>query len=114
MDSIKIILENDFQGLFVEKIDSFKRKINAFGFYFASSDIRQDSRVIYRTLLDVFSHQPELKPVTFDNQDELEQIESLFSIDGSVNLAQIDNVMSWGAAQAESVSPYVPEKSEKL
>ena len=94
LDSIKIILENDFQGLFVEKIDSFKRKINAFGFYFASLDIRQDSRVIYRTLLDVFSHQPELKPVTFDNLDELEQIESLLSIDGSVNLAQIDNVIS--------------------
>ena len=94
LDSIRVILENDFQGLFVQKIDSFKRKIHAFGFHFASLDIRQDSRIINKALSDVFTHQPELKPATFDNQDELEQIESLLSLGGLVNLARIENALS--------------------
>ena len=89
LDLIRDILEKDFQGLFVDRVDSFKRKIHAFGFHFASLDIRQDSRIIHDSLLEVFLQQPELKPQYFDQMSEVEQVESLLSVIGSVNLTKI-------------------------
>ena len=91
LDSIRKILKTDFQGLFVDRIDSFERKIHAFGFHFASLDIRQDSRIIHDSLSEVFLQQPKLKPQDFDQMSELEQIESLFSAEGSVNLTKISD-----------------------
>ncbi len=38
------ILLNDHDGLFVDILDSFIVKLRAFGFYFASLDVRQESR----------------------------------------------------------------------
>ena len=91
LDSIRKILKTDFQGLFVDRIDSFERKIHAFGFHFASLDIRQDSRIIHDSLSEVFLQQPKLKPQDFDQMSELEQVESLFSAEGSVNLTKISD-----------------------
>ena len=53
---------------------------HAFGFHFASLDIRQDSRIIHGSLSEVFLQQPKLKPQNFDQMNELEQVESLFSV----------------------------------
>ena len=91
LDSIRKILKTDFQGLFVDRIDSFERKIHAFGFHFASLDIRQDSRIIHGSLSEVFLQQPKLKPQNFDQMNELEQVESLFIVEGSVNLTKISD-----------------------
>lgn len=38
------VLINDHRGLFLDLLDSFILKVKIFGFYFASMDIRQDSR----------------------------------------------------------------------
>lgn len=38
------VLINDHRGLFVDLLDTFILKVKLFGFYFASMDIRQDSR----------------------------------------------------------------------
>ena len=91
LDSIRKILKTDFQGLFVDRIDSFERKIHAFGFHFASLDIRQDSRIIHGSLSEVFLQQPKLKPQDFDQMSELEQVKSLFSVEGSVDLTKISD-----------------------
>ena len=91
LGSIRKILKTDFQGLFVDRIDSFERKIHAFGFHFASLDIRQDSRIIHGSLSEVFLQQPKLKPQNFDQMNELEQVESLFSVEGSVDLTKISD-----------------------
>ena len=83
------MLEHEYQGLFVERIESFKRKIKSFGFHFASLDIRQDSRIIYGTLNTVFEVQPRLKPDNFDDLQEHEQLESLLNLRGSIDLSLI-------------------------
>jgi phosphoenolpyruvate carboxylase len=44
LDQIRTTLMQDHQGLFLELVDSFIIKVKLFGFYFASMDIRQDSR----------------------------------------------------------------------
>ena len=89
LDSIRCMLELEYQGLFVERIESFKRKIKSFGFHFASLDVRQDSRIIHGTLNTVFEAQPRLKPDNFDELQEHEQLESLLSLGGSIDLSLI-------------------------
>jgi len=44
LNSARKLLVNDHGGLFLDLLDSFILKVKQFGFYFASLDIRQDSR----------------------------------------------------------------------
>ncbi len=50
----KILIEKH-DGLFSEDLDLFIHKVRCFGFYFASLDLRQDSRVLAKTLEEVLS-----------------------------------------------------------
>ncbi len=44
LDSIRSVLINEHQSLFLELLDAFIVRVKMFGFFFASIDIRQDSR----------------------------------------------------------------------
>jgi phosphoenolpyruvate carboxylase len=49
LEAIKEVLNRAHHGLFVSNIDNLLRKVRLFGCYFASLDIRQDSRVLRKT-----------------------------------------------------------------
>ena len=86
LDEIETILVEKNQGLYVEKLRSFRRKVNLFGFYFASLDIRQDSRVIKQTLAAVTEANPSLIP-DIGNLSDSEQVDKLLSVSGNVDIA---------------------------
>lgn len=46
LESIKDVLLMSHDGLFIDKVDDLIRKVRLFGCYFASLDIRQDSRIL--------------------------------------------------------------------
>jgi phosphoenolpyruvate carboxylase len=76
------ILIRDHRGLFLNILDSFILKVKIFGFYFASMDIRQDSRkhaYAWTAILDKLkTKQPKLN--NFDKLTEKEKIETLLSL----------------------------------
>ena len=84
LNEIQSSLEDNYQGLFVGRLVSFKRKIQSFGFHFASLDIRQDSRVIDSTLHEILETHPSLLSSDFENLKEEEKIAELFSINGNL------------------------------
>ena len=84
LNEIQSSLEDNYQGLFVGRLVSFKRKIQSFGFHFASLDIRQDSRVIDSTLHEILETHPSLLSSDFKNLKEEEKIAELFSINGNL------------------------------
>jgi len=49
LDELKAVIEEEHNGLYIEEVESIRRKVRVFGFHFASLDIRQDSRVIAKT-----------------------------------------------------------------
>ena len=49
LNEIKDVITEHHGGLFVERIDDLIRKVRVFGCYFASLDIRQDSRILRST-----------------------------------------------------------------
>src|SRR5690606_25107255 len=50
LNAIKQVLNTEHEGLFVELVDDLIHKVNAFGCYFATLDIRQDSSALRNTL----------------------------------------------------------------
>ncbi len=86
LDEIEAILIEKNQGLFVEKLRSFRRKVYLFGFYFASLDIRQDSRVIASALAAVLEKDPAFG-AQFDGLDDAQTVDLLLKISGETDIS---------------------------
>lgn len=85
LDQAENMVVESYQSMFVEQIQSFRRKVMLFGLHFASIDIRQDSRVIARALETVIANCPDIFPADFASRPEQEQIDLLFSCQGNVS-----------------------------
>ena len=72
------------QGLFVELLDNFILKLNIFGFFFASLDVRQDSRKHAKAWEDILKRLekkiPLLKYSDYEDWDEAKKIDLLLSL----------------------------------
>jgi phosphoenolpyruvate carboxylase len=76
------VLINDHRGLFLDVLDAFILKVKIFGFYFASMDIRQDSRkhaYAWEACIEKLqSKNKKLK--NFDKLTEQEKIDTLLAL----------------------------------
>lgn len=91
LEEIENILIEKHQGLFLDKLLSFKRKVNLFGFYFASIDIRQDSRVIGKAFDEVLAANPNLFPGDLFDRSESEQLKRLLSVTQKIDLSSFSD-----------------------
>ena len=82
LSEIESLIKEQHQGLFLEKLQSLKRKVQLFGFYMASIDIRQDSRIISKALKEVMRVYPDLLPANLFEMDEVEQVQLLMNVKG--------------------------------
>ncbi len=90
LDEIETILVKQNQSLFIDQLRSFRRKVTLFGFYFASLDIRQDSRVISRAFDAVIAENSSLL-VGLDTLSEAEQVEKLLNVSGTAEVPSLDD-----------------------
>ena len=84
LDAIAEKVESNYQGLYLDQLVSFRRKVSMFGFHFASLDIRQDSRIIRRTVDTIIDQCPALLPENFSELAEDEQLLQLVEINGEL------------------------------
>ncbi|PCJ25096.1 MAG: phosphoenolpyruvate carboxylase [SAR86 cluster bacterium] len=89
LDEIETLLLEKNQGLYIEQLRSFRRKVNLFGFYFASLDIRQDSRVIHRAFNAVAECNPSLIP-DLKELDEAQEVDVLLALSGDIDISSFD------------------------
>ncbi len=87
IEEVERLIKEYHQGLFLDKVQSFKRKVKLFGFYFASIDIRQDSRVISKTFNAVLKAYPDILPKGFDTFDKNEQVKILMKLENPVDIS---------------------------
>lgn len=85
INEIETLIIEQHHGLFVEKLQSLKRKVQLFGFYLASIDIRQDSRVIAQALREVIKAYPDILPAHIFEMSEKEQIQLLMNARGAAD-----------------------------
>ncbi len=86
LEIIKKLIQENYHGLYINRVDSLINKVNIFGTWFASLDVRQDSRIHTKVLVDI--NQTLLKnnskgilPDNYLLLDESEKINALSIID---------------------------------
>ena len=91
LDQISKLIQSRYQGLYLDRLASFQRKVKMFGFHFASLDIRQDSRVIQRTLESALKTLPDNFYEQFKALSEAEQTDALLNLDQEVEPASLSD-----------------------
>ena len=90
LQTIKDLLINDHQSLFLDEVEEFIGRVDVFGFYFASLDIRQDSRVHHtafsQLLSDAKSSGVTLMKKEYSSMTEQEKMKVLPSLVGDLSL----------------------------
>lgn len=95
INTIEHLVQTEHQGLFLEKIQSLRRKIQLFGFSFASIDVRQDSRVLKKAWEALLKEHPQTVSGNFEKLGENEQIETLLSLNHLLKVPSIDDGVLW-------------------
>ncbi|RZW16086.1 MAG: phosphoenolpyruvate carboxylase, partial [Desulfobulbaceae bacterium] len=90
LEHIEELLAENNQGLYIDRLRSFRRKVKLFGFHFASLDIRQHSQIIARSLEEVCKRHPELNSDALNANNEDRQLDVLFGLAGTVDIESID------------------------
>mgnify|MGYP001043410836 CR=1 FL=1 len=93
VDAIAETLRSRYQGLFLDQLMTFRRKLQCFGFHFASLDIRQDSRVLASLLDEILNSNPQLLPEAFSSLSEGEQMRALLDIDEQVDIESAEPLL---------------------
>lgn len=94
LDGIAERVRDRHQGLFLDQLQSFKRKLRIFGFHFASLDLRQDSRVLANILQGIFKQNADLLPDGYAQMEPAERIDSLLAIRGQVDPDSLDDELA--------------------
>mgnify|MGYP001193702944 CR=1 FL=1 len=96
--TIKKIIKDKYNGLFIEEVDTFINKVKIFGYHFATMDIRQDSRVHHDVFTNIVKELQEKGSTIFpENYLDLssdEQIVILSKVKGYINPEEITEEMA--------------------
>lgn len=93
LKEIEQLLINQHDSLFLDKLVSFRRKVQHFGFHFASLDIRQDSRIIGKAFEALCTQYPQLFPADLWARPQAEQIQLLLQVKGRVDPVLFDDAL---------------------
>lgn len=91
LDTVAKLLVDKYQSMYLEALQSFRRKLTLFGMHFASIDIRQDSRVIAHTLAAVAEKMTGVLPTDFACLSSDKQVDVLFHCNGQVDVEQFED-----------------------
>ena len=96
--NIKKIIKDQYNGLFIEDVDTFINKVKIFGYHFATMDIRQDSRVHHDVFTNIVKELQEKGDAVFpSNYLELsanDQINILAKVKGYIDPENISEEMA--------------------
>ncbi|WP_366183463.1 phosphoenolpyruvate carboxylase [Flavobacterium ovatum] len=105
LNKIRSIVIEQHQSLYLDELESLIINVNLFGFYFATLDIRQNSRIhdsVFRDIFDFYQKtNPSVFPANYYDLTEAEKFEVLANVKGNLDSKDFDNEMT--RATIESV-----------
>ncbi len=87
---VKTVIINEHNGLFLHLVDNLINKIELFGLFFASLDVRQDSSV-HEKALNAIAEKTDVLPKNFSSMPEAEKIDVLLNINQTVDISVLEN-----------------------
>ncbi len=94
LSEIKNVLETKHQSLFIEPVRDLINKVHLFGLYFASLDIRQDSRVHTHVMNTIAEIHPYLFTGLYSDLSEVEKIKQLSELKGKIDPESLSEEMA--------------------
>lgn len=87
---IRAVLEAEHNELFVNLVDALICKVELFGLYFASLDIRQDSSV-HKPLMEYIAANTDILPRNYKQLNEQDKIAAILQINSALDPATLKN-----------------------
>ncbi|HSP12577.1 MAG TPA: phosphoenolpyruvate carboxylase [Salegentibacter sp.] len=109
LQTIKQIVLDKHQSLFIEEVDDLLNKINLFGYHFGTLDIRQDSSIHNEVLEEIEQYKPDLFSKKYSELSDEEQIDELTKVQGSIDPEN----MKEGMAKATLSSIYAMQSIQQ-
>ncbi len=98
LNAIKTIIIEEHQSLYLDDLNLLINKANVFGFYFASLDIRQNSKIHDQVFADFAESKANkvsnLLPVNYASLPDNEKIEAIKHISGTINVSDFDEAIT--------------------
>jgi len=95
---IKALLIDNFQSLYLTELKDLIHKTKIFGFYFATLDIRQDSRIHHSVFTHItkklIKNNSTIFPSNYNELPDASQIEFLSTIEGEISSGYFDDEMA--------------------
>lgn len=93
LGGIRDLIEKEHQSLYLDEIDDLINKVNLFGFYFASLDIRQNSKIHNAVFNDIISLLSKSNKALagYDALDVSAKIKVLSGLDLKIEASQFEN-----------------------
>ena len=95
---IKALLIDDFQSLYLTELKDLIHKTKIFGFYFATLDIRQDSRIHHSVFTHItnklIKNSSPIFPANYNELPDADQIECLSKIEGEITSDDFEDEMT--------------------
>lgn len=85
---IKNTLNKNHNGLFVHKVENLLAKVDVFGLFFATLDVRQDSSV-HIALFNQLAQNSSVLPKNYDQLPDEKKIELLLKLNEEVNISDL-------------------------
>lgn len=92
LESVKEVLLKSHDGLFIDLVDELLRKVRLFGCYFASLDIRQDSRVLRKAHIEGRVLAGANLPENYDELSENDKLKHLDFIQADIKTEQLSEL----------------------
>jgi phosphoenolpyruvate carboxylase len=92
LHEVRVLLNTEHGGLFVSLVEDLISKVESFGFYFASLDIRQESSVHGTVIQEIISKGNAL-PEDYATHSEKEKMDLLATVSSPVEPAQFEGMV---------------------
>lgn len=118
LQEIKRLIIKDHQSLYVDEVNDLINKVKIFGFYFASLDIRQDSRVHHNVLTNIVKETRQMGldifPEDYESLSEEEQIKVLGKVYGKLKPEKFQDEMAKQTLESIYAMQYIQKNNGEL
>ncbi len=115
LNTIRTLLIEKNQSLYLDELEALLIKVNLFGFHFATLDIRQNSRIHDSVFQDVVNHYLNLNSTIFPKNyfelSESEKLEILSNVSGDLDTNAFENEITRSTLESIKSIKTIQEKN---
>ena len=114
LEAIKTIIIDQHQSLYLNEVDSLLNKLTLFGFYFATLDIRQNSKIHGSVIKSIFESREDLFPPNYFELDNVERADAASKLHGNINPSDLSDDMAKSTLESVAAMKTIQERNGEM